>query len=303
MSQQMFGGNLDPYESSMQYEYPYHPSGNPKHIEKSLVEDYTIADYGWTPEVIKEHYMYGIRVQNPETGKEMDDSFYNHIFEIAIDKAEKSLDISIIPDFQDEQRDYYEQDFNSYMFVHAYKKPILQVENLQLHFNGRPIYQYPANWWKVEHVDGQIQLYPTALMQVGQGASYSSAISGYPYLAGMMPPQGNTYAPQMIRLEYISGMLPRRRAGVSKPWECPPSLEQLVIKYALKEIYQVWGNLIIGAGIANKSLDVDGISETIGTTQSAMYGGASAQIIQIDSDIKELLKALQSYFGTNMVSI
>ena len=33
----------------------------------------------------------------------MDDSFYNHIFEIAIDKAEKALDISIIPDFQDEQ--------------------------------------------------------------------------------------------------------------------------------------------------------------------------------------------------------
>ena len=62
-------------------------------------------------------------------------------------------------------------------------------------------------------------------------------------------------------------------------------------------------NLIIGAGIANKSLDVDGISETIGTTQSAMYGGASAQIIQIDSDIEELLKGLQSYFGTNMVAI
>ena len=62
-------------------------------------------------------------------------------------------------------------------------------------------------------------------------------------------------------------------------------------------------NLIIGAGIANKSLDVDGISETIGTTQSAMYGGASAQILQINDDIDELLKGLQSYFGTNMVAI
>ena len=61
--------------------------------------------------------------------------------------------------------------------------------------------------------------------------------------------------------------------------------------------------MIIGAGIANKSLDVDGISETIGTTQSAMYGGASAQIIQINDDIDELLKGLQSYFGTNMVAI
>ena len=61
--------------------------------------------------------------------------------------------------------------------------------------------------------------------------------------------------------------------------------------------------IIIGAGIANKTLEVDGITETIGTTQSAMYGGASAQIIQINEDIKELLGALRSYFGTNMVGI
>lgn len=61
--------------------------------------------------------------------------------------------------------------------------------------------------------------------------------------------------------------------------------------------------MIIGAGIANKTLDVDGITESIGTTQSAMYGGASAQIIQIDADIKELLDALRSYFGTNMIGL
>lgn len=133
--------------------------------------------------------------------------------------------------------------------------------------------------------------------------SYDAVFSGYPQLAGVYPPSGATFAPQMIKLDYISGMLPRKRAGRTKPWEIPPELEQLVVKYALKEIYQVWGNLIIGAGIANKSLEIDGISETIGTTQSAMYGGASAQIIQIDSDIKELLDALRSYFGTNMIGV
>ncbi|MGI4657220.1 hypothetical protein ACR2XU_27810 [Klebsiella pneumoniae] len=69
------------------------------------------------------------------------------------------------------------------------------------------------------------------------------------------------------------------------------------------EIYQVWGNLIIGAGIANKTLEVDGITETIGTTQSAMYGGASAQILQINEDIKELLDGLRAYFGYNMIGL
>lgn len=70
-----------------------------------------------------------------------------------------------------------------------------------------------------------------------------------------------------------------------------------------EEIYQVWGNLIIGAGIANKTLSVDGITETIGTTQSAMYGGASAQILQINEDIKELISGLQAYYGSNMIGL
>lgn len=298
----MFGGDLDPYESSISYEYPYHPSGNPKHIDLKELDNVTMADYGWTPEAVKA-YMFGITVQNPDTGQPMGDDFYNHILERAIGKAERALDISILPDVNSEMRDYHETEFNSYMFVHAYKKPILQVENLQLQFNGRPIYKYPANWWKVEHLAGHVQLFPTALMQTGQSMSYDAVFNGYPQLAGVYPPSGATFAPQMIHLEYVSGMLPRSKSARNKPWEIPGELEQLVIKYTLKEIYQIWGNLIIGAGIANKSLDIDGISETIGTTQSAMYGGASAQILQINEDIKELLNGLRSYYGFNTIGI
>lgn len=302
MVNSMFGGDLDPYESSISYEYPYHPSGNPKHIDLKELDNVTMADYGWTPEAVKA-YMFGITVQNPDTGQPMGDDFYNHILERAIGKAERALDISILPDVNSEMRDYHETEFNSYMFVHAYKKPILQVENLQLQFNGRPIYKYPANWWKVEHLAGHVQLFPTALMQTGQSMSYDAVFNGYPQLAGVYPPSGATFAPQMIHLEYVSGMLPRSKSARNKPWEIPGELEQLVIKYTLKEIYQIWGNLIIGAGIANKSLDIDGISETIGTTQSAMYGGASAQILQINEDIKELLNGLRSYYGFNTIGI
>lgn len=34
-----------------------------------------------------------------------------------------------------------------------------------------------------------------------------------------------------------------------------------------------------------------------------MYGGASAQILQINEDIKELLNGLQSYYGSNMIGL
>src|SRR5699024_11520692 len=91
-----------------------------------------------------------------------------------------------------------------------------------------------------------VQTCALPILQTGQSMSYDAVFNGYPQLAGVYPPSGATFAPQMIQLEYVSGMLPRKKAGRNKPWEMPPELEQLVIKYALKEIYQVWGNLIIG---------------------------------------------------------
>ena len=57
-------------------------------------------------------------------------------------------------------------------------------------------------------------------------------------------------------------------------------------------------DLIIGAGIANQSVSIDGVSQSIGTTQSAMYGGASARIQQYTDDInKVILPALRQKFG------
>ncbi|MGI4427224.1 hypothetical protein ACR2WJ_27870, partial [Klebsiella pneumoniae] len=107
MVNSMFGGDLDPYEKSLNYEYPYHPSGNPKHIDVSEIDNLTLADYGWSPDAVKA-YMFGIVVQNPDTGQPMGDEFYNHILERAVGKAERALDISILPDTQHEMRDYHE---------------------------------------------------------------------------------------------------------------------------------------------------------------------------------------------------
>ena len=71
----------------------------------------------------------------------------------------------------------------------------------------------------------------------------------------------------------------------------------------MKELFKVGGRLIIGAGIASRSLSMDDVTESVVTTQSAMYGGYSADILQIDADIKDLVSKLRSYFGTNMTAL
>lgn len=51
-------------------------------------------------------------------------------------------------------------------------------------------------------------------------------------------------------------------------------------KLAAIHALDIAGDLLIGAGIASRSLSMDSLSESIDTTQSAMYAGYSARIIE-----------------------
>ena len=301
----MYNANFDPYGSHLvnNKNDQYTDESNSQKVTKEYIDNIKLADYGWTADAIKNYFMFGIEIKD-ENDNILDDNFYNHLFETAISNAEQALDIVILPRYEVERHDYNEQEFNSYMYTHTRAKPIIQVENLSLQFNGKTIYDYPGEWWKVYNRPGHIEIYPTALMQSGGNGYNMTAFAGYPALAGAMPSgYSRTFAPQMIKVGYIAGVLPRQRAGITREYEIPPNLQTLVIKYALRELFQVGGRLIIGAGIASRTLSMDDVSETINTTQSAMYGGYSAEILQIDKDIEELLGNLRSYYGQNMIGL
>ena len=105
--------------------------------------------------------------------------------------------------------------------------------------------------------------------------------------------------PQALQYTYVAGMLPPTRRGITRDWEVPLDLVQLIAKYVLRELLEIWGDLIIGAGIAGESLSVDGISESTTTTQSAMYTGGAARIKLIDDTIASLEQGLRNRYGYN----
>ena len=114
--------------------------------------------------------------------------------------------------------------------------------------------------------------------------------------------QGN-YAPQTFDIDYVAGFLPPSRAGVTRDFEFPMELQQWSIQDALKEVCQVWGRLLIGAGIASYGRSIDGLSENVVTTQSAMYTGSRADIDIIDADIANLEGALAQKFQPAFTTI
>ncbi|MNJ59298.1 hypothetical protein D3C77_549760 [compost metagenome] len=100
-------------------------------------------------------------------------------------------------------------------------------------------------------------------------------------------------APSLWRVSYKAGME-----------EIPDDMVEYIMKRASVGILQVWGDLIIGAGIANQTISIDGLSQSIGTTQSPEFSGAGARIKSYMDDMKELERRLKdTYNGINMTLI
>jgi len=97
-------------------------------------------------------------------------------------------------------------------------------------------------------------------------------------------------APSLWRVSYKAGME-----------EIPEDLVEYIMKRASVGVLQVWGDLIIGAGIANQTISLDGLSQSIGTTQSPEFSGAGARIKNYMDDLKALEKGLKdTYVGINL---
>lgn len=300
----MYGEELQGYEPE-RYGKDYQPSkythNNPKRVSLEELDKITLEDYGLTPAAVKS-YMFGLDVSDPKTGKPIGNDFYMSCIENAITQVEHELDIAIFPRIEEEHHDFYSEDFNSYMYTHVFKRPIIQVENLGLEMNGRGVYSYPSKWWSVYPLAGHIEIMPTPLMQSGNNFM-NGTVAPYPVLPITRPNYGKTFAPQMIHVEYVAGLLPRKNAAYNRQYEMPATLEKMILKVAVKEIFEMWGRLLVQPGLASTSISIDGISQSMGTTQSAMYGAVSADITQINEDIAGLKQSLKKYFGGNFITV
>lgn len=283
----------NPYEG-----YAYSDQ-NPQRIKLETVESYTPKDFGLTPNHVKAMH-HGITIKD-KNNRELPDEYYKMAIESSIAQVEHDFDIAILPRLIDEHLDFHRAEYEQYMFLNTKRKPLLQLESLRMQYGGQQIYNYPPEWWKVYTREGQIQVMPQLLLST-QGTSMNQLVhSSYPMVAGL-PQQAKhrNNAPQLFNVRYVAGMLPPEREGVYYDWEMPPTVNMLILKMALIEAMEQFGRLIIGPGIGSMSNSLDGASQTIDTTQTAMYGGASAEIVQLNEDIAKLKKSLTAYFGINI---
>lgn len=244
------------------------------------VEDLTV-DY------IKRIYLFGINLADIY-GNAMSDELLQHYIDSAIAQTEKKFQILLkTTEIENEAHDHYSNDYSNWGYMQLHYKPVQKVNKMSMSFAESRLMDIPVDWIRVDKMSGQIQLFPSAgtsgsLMILGDGGSFMPFIS-----------RSYAYAPQLWRLSYTCGFD-----------EIPADLIEYVCKKACIGILEIWGDLIIGAGIANQTISIDGLSQSIGTTQSPEFAGAGARIKSYRDDIKDLDQTLASaYLGLNVVVV
>lgn len=216
------------------------------------------------------NYMFGISLTD-EKGNQFPDSMIVSYLNGAIAWAEQLFDICLTEKvIESEYHDYERNDYMNWGYIQAFKRPIQEVTSLKLMYGSQPSFTIPREWLKIDKLAGKIQMFPA------QGSANNLIISQTGVIFGLQQRWG--YAPQMWELSYKVGM---------KKEDIPENLKVVIYKKCAIDVFTVWGDLIIGAGIANQSISIDGLSQSIGTTQSAMYGGASARCQQYKDDIEK----------------
>lgn len=200
-----------------------------------------------TDEIVQ-NLLFGIDLSD-QSGNPFPQTLMVSYLNSAISWAESLLDICLTPQtVTAEPHDYERSDYTNWGYIQLWKRPVREVKALRLMYGTRPSFDVPLDWLKVDKISGKIQMFPSS------GSATNFIISSTGVIFGMFNKWD--YAPQMWEVDY--------EAGMTKS-EIPAMLKELVYKKAAIGILQVWGDLILGAGIANSSISIDGLSQSIGS--------------------------------------
>lgn len=234
----------------------------------------TVAD-------LKARYMFGVNLTN-DAGETLGDNIFQHYIISAVRSIERWIDVPILPTRYVERQDYLIRDQAAYSFFQLDYYPVLSVEKFAVKYeNTQSLVEYPNDWLRVDSDVGHVQLVPGSgnLSEVMIGQSGNLFLSTY-YL-------GRTTFPQLYEISYTAGFAEGR---------IPRDIVEAIGMLASFGPFNIFGDLIAGAGIANFSISMDGLSQSIGTTSSATNAGYGSRIIQYEKQLKSQMPRIRDFY-------
>lgn len=230
-------------------------------------------------EDLKTKFLFGVDLSD-DKGTPFPDVLYEQYIRWAVSQLEHIIDIPIIPKIIiDEKHDYYREDFPSYMWLHLKEFPVISIESAKICFpyTNNEI-NFDNSWLHLQKESGQLQIMPNA---GSMNLMVTDSVLG---IAPFMN-RAARHIPDFFRVSYTAGFE-----------EVPDVLIDAIGKLASFGPLNIAGDLIVGAGIANVSLSLDGLSQSIDTTSSATNSGYGARLLIYRRELQDIVPKLISYY-------
>ena len=232
---------------------------------------------------LKTNYLFGLDLTD-DAGNPMPDSLFTHYIQTAVDWVETTIDISVAPksfEGRDAPADFLRQEYYKYIWIQLVEYPIIRVDKVELVLpTEQTVIEFDPEWFNLHKESGQLMIIPgngqLSTIVLGQTGAWLPLIYGW-----------TDFIPDVFRISYTVGFEKNK---------VPFMIKDLVGKVASLGPLNLAGDLISGAGIAAKSISLDGLSQSISTTSSATNAGFGARILQYTREIKESTKTLQRYY-------
>jgi hypothetical protein len=212
----------------------------------------------------------------------------------AQEEVEKHLGIRFTRKMVEHSVDYYADDhrgkFPLVQTRFQVEKPLSMVGFLGT--NQQVV--YPPSWLQSKKDSEGRHYRAFSLVPVGSsmGVVGTSDIM-YTGLIAHLGLLGYTQVPDYFSVQYITGFK-----------QIPYDVMNIVGKIASINVFNILGDIILGAGIASMSLGLDGLSQSISTTSSATNSGYGARITQYQKEIKIALDKLKKFYkGVNLTAL
>lgn len=227
---------------------------------------------------LKKRYFHGVKILD-EDNNELEDDVYEDAINQAISWLEHELEIDLTPTDRTERYDLRSIDYTNWSYIRLRQFPVLRIDSFKALFPGnQQLIEFPPEWVRLYNETGEVSLVPTA----GTISQYFITSSGVlPHLIG------SAHVPQFFEIKYITGF---------DYDSIPYIINKAIGLRAAIDIFDIAGDLIVGAGIANYSLGVDGLSQSVGTTSSATNAGYGARILSYGKQLEKIMKRLNKYY-------
>lgn len=239
-----------------------------------------------SPTEVKSIYLYGIKINSTDGSKFSDEAFRYYIKE-AQKTIENYLALKVEKQMVEETTSYYKDSyFNNFPIMktlYMVNKPLSMVGLL----NTVEQVVYPEEWLSSSKKPDGIGNRRISVVPTGSVVPTSGEI----ILTGIMTQLGIQRIdniPDYWSMQYVTGFDLK---------DLPMDVIGIIGKMSTFGPLGIAGDLILGtAGIANQSLSIDGLSQSIGTTSSATSSGYAARILLYQKEIKGTLDMVKNRY-------